>query len=140
MGMIRLNNQGESCVIVNGSLKPIKEIQAENQMRDLLEKIDKKKMISKTSDMKQEQLIKEEKELFNKIGFFAVGLPSFEQAKMMDEFMETHCKFYDNKSEYYPICKLAHEKCVSLPSECIYRKVYAKAADDIKKKLENDDF
>jgi len=89
--------------------------------------------------MEQEQLIKEENELFKRTGFFAVGMPSLGQAKMMDEFMATHCKFYDNKGAgaYDPMCKLSDNKCESLPSKCIYRKVYAKAVEDMKKKLES---
>ena len=91
--------------------------------------------------MKQEQLIKEEDELFKRIGFFAVGHPSLEQAKMMDDFKTTHCKFYDNKGEnaYDPMCKLSDKKCESVPSKCIYRKVYAKAVEDMKKKLEDNE-
>lgn len=83
------------------------------------------------------ELEKKEIELFKKIGVFTVGHPTFEQAKFMEDFMHDNCKWCEIKHFDEYLCNLAETKCDSLPSKCIYRKIYAKAVDDIKKKLES---
>ena len=85
-------------------------------------------------------LAKKERELFDKIGTFVVGHPTFEQAKLMEEYMSENCKWCDIKHFDGYFCKLAETRCDTLPSKCIHREVYAKALEDIKKKLDNDDF
>lgn len=72
-----------------------------------------------SSIMARKTLIDKERELFDKIGLFAAGMPSLEQAKMMDDFMLENCKFYKGNN----VCSLPNEKCESMPSECIYRKL-----------------
>ena len=86
---------------------------------------------------KSKELARKERELFNKIGTFVVGHPTFEQAKLMEEYMSDNCKWCDIR-DYF--CTLAEKRCESLPSKCIHRKVYAKALEDIKNKIDNDDF
>jgi len=77
--------------------------------------------------MNEEKLRKEEREMLDSLGTMA-GMPSLGQAKIIDEFMIKHCEFYDNKSEYDPICKLSKTRCDHIrPSTCLYRRIYKDA-------------
>lgn len=89
---------------------------------------------------KSNELARKERELFKKIGTFSVGHPTFEQAALMEEYMSEHCKWCNIKHFDDYFCTLAETRCDNLPSKCIYRKVYAKAWEDIKNNIDNDEF
>lgn len=90
---------------------------------------------------KSKELEKKEREILDKIFEKFGSLDCLGAKYETAEAMKILCKHFDD-SDYERgwYCTLAEAKCESVPSRCIYRKVYAKAVEDMKKKLENDDF